>query len=94
MAGAQVTLSAPLVDQSGFDGISTTGFGNAASLLGQTEAELHTLTENVGVVNRIANIVQKPIFANADTGYGNVINVAHTVREFAKTGVIAISLED
>lgn len=94
MAGAQDALSALLVDQSGFDGIFTTGFGISASLLGQPDVELYTLTENVGVVNRIANIVKKPIFADADTGYGNVINVARTVREFEKTGVVAISIED
>lgn len=94
MAGAQDALSALLVDQSGFDGIFTTGFGISASLLGQPDMEVYTLTENVGVVNRIANIVKKPIFADADTGYGNVINVARTVREFEKTGVVAISIED
>lgn len=94
MAGAQDALSALLVDQSDFDGIFTTGFGIAASLLGQPDMEVYTLTENVGVVNRIANVVKKPIFADADTGYGNVINVARTVREFEKAGVVAISIED
>jgi methylisocitrate lyase len=94
MAGAQDALSALLVDQSGFDGIFTTGFGISASLLGQPDVEIYTLTENVGVVNRIANVVKKPIFADADTGYGNVINVARTVREFEKAGVAAISIED
>lgn len=94
MAGAQDALSALLVDQSGFDGIFTTGFGISASLLGQPDMEVCTLTENVAVVNRIANVVRKPVFADADTGYGNVINVARTVREFEKAGVAAISLED
>jgi methylisocitrate lyase len=94
MAGVQDALSALLVEQSDFDGMFTTGFGIAASLLGQPDVELYTLTENLGVVNRIANIVSKPIFADADTGYGNVINVGRTVREFEKAGVAAISLED
>lgn len=94
MAGAQDALSALLVDQSDFDGIFTTGFGISASLLGQPDVELYTLTENVSVVNRIANLVKKPIFADADTGYGNVINMARTVREFEKTGVVAIQIED
>lgn len=94
MAGAQDALSALLVDQSDFDGIFTTGFGISASLLGQPDMEVYTLTENVSVVNRIANVVRKPIFADADTGYGNVINVARTVREFEKAGVAAISIED
>jgi len=94
MAGAQDALSALLIDQSDFDGIFTTGFGISAALLGQPDMEIYTLTENVGVVNRIANIVKKPIFADADTGYGNVINTARTVREFEKSGVAAISIED
>ncbi len=93
-AGAQDALSALLVDQSDFDGIFTTGFGISASLLGQPDMELYTLSENVAAVNRIANVVRKPIFADADTGYGNVLNVARTVREFEKAGVSAISLED
>lgn len=94
MAGAQDALSALLVDQSDFDGIFTTGFGISASLLGQPDMEVYTLTENVAAVNRIANVVHKPIFADADTGYGSVINVARTVREFEKAGVAAISIED
>jgi 2-methylisocitrate lyase-like PEP mutase family enzyme len=94
MAGAYDALSALLIDQSDFDGIFTTGFGVSASLLGQPDVEVYTLTENLGVVNRIANIVTKPIFADGDTGYGNVINVMRTVREFEKAGVHAIQLED
>lgn len=94
MAGAQDALSALLVDQSDFDGIFTTGFGISASLLGQPDMEVYTLSENVGVVSRIVNAVRKPVFADADTGYGNTVNVARTVREFEKAGAAAISLED
>lgn len=94
MGGAHDALSALLVDQSDFDGIFTTGFGISASLLGQPDVELYTLTENLGVVNRITNLVNKPVFADTDTGYGNVINVMRTVREFEKAGVAAIQLED
>lgn len=93
-AGAQDALSALLVEQSPFDGVFTTGFGISAALLGQPDMELYTLSENVGVVDRIAEVVRKPIFADADTGYGNVLNVARTVRAFEKAGVAALSLED
>jgi methylisocitrate lyase len=93
-AGAQDTLSALLVDQSGFDGVFTTGFGISASLLGQPDMELYTLSENVQVVDHIANVVRKPIFADADTGYGNVLNVGRTVRALEKAGAAALSLED
>ena len=94
MAGAYDALSALLIDQSDFDAVFSTGFGIAASLLGQPDVELYTLTENVGVVSRIVDIVKKPVFADADTGYGNVINVQRTVREFEKAGAAALSLED
>lgn len=94
MAGAYDALSALLIEQSDFDGIFTTGFGISASLLGRPDVELYTLTENVGVVHRITDLVTKPVFADADTGYGNVINVQRTVREFERTGVAAISIED
>ncbi len=93
-AGAQDALSARLVDQSAFDGVFTTGFGISASLLGQPDMELYTLSENLSVVDHIANVVSKPIFADADTGYGNVLNVQRTVRAFEKAGVAALSIED
>ena len=92
--GAQDALSALLVDQSDFDGVFSTGFGISASLLGQPDMELYTLSENVATVNRMVNAVRKPVFADADTGYGNVLNVGRTVREFEKAGVAALSLED
>ncbi len=93
-AGAQDALSALLVEQSAFDGVFTTGFGISASLLGQPDMELYTLSENLGVVDHVANVVRKPLFADADTGYGNVLNVARTVRAFEKAGVAALSIED
>ncbi|RYY77492.1 MAG: isocitrate lyase/PEP mutase family protein, partial [Comamonadaceae bacterium] len=92
--GAQDALSALLVEQSDFDGIFSTGFGISAALLGQPDMELYTLSENVAVVHRMANVVKKPIFVDADTGYGGVLNVARTVREFEKAGAAALQLED
>lgn len=93
-AGAQDALSALLVEQSDFDGVFTTGFGISAALLGQPDMELYTLSENVQVVDHIAGVVRKPIFADADTGYGNVLNMGRTVRAFEKAGVAALSIED
>lgn len=92
--GAQDALSALLVDQSDFDGIFSTGFGISAALLGQPDMELYTLSENVDAVNRMANVVKKPIFVDADTGYGSVLNMARTVREFEKAGAAALQIED
>jgi len=94
MAGAYDALSATLIDQSNFDGIFTTGFGVSASLLGTPDLEIYTLTENLNVVNNIVNAVKKPVVADTDTGYGNVINVMRTVRDFEKAGVAALILED
>lgn len=92
--GAQDALSALLVDQSPFDGIFSTGFGISAALLGQPDMELYTLSENVATVNRMANVVRKPIFVDADTGYGSVLNMGRTVREFEKAGAAALQIED
>lgn len=94
MAGAFDALSAMLVDQSDFDAVFTTGFGISASLLGKPDVEYYTLTENLSVVNNVVNAVRKPVIADTDTGYGNVINVMRTVREFEKAGVAALILED
>lgn len=94
MAGAYDALSAMLVDRSDFDAVFTTGFGISASLLGKPDVEYYTLSENLSVVNNIVNAVHKPVVADADTGYGNVINVMRTVREFEKAGVAALILED
>lgn len=94
MAGAFDALSAMLVDQSDFDAVFTTGFGISASLLGKPDVEYYTLTENLSVVNNVVNAVCKPVVADTDTGYGNVINVMRTVREFEKAGVAALILED
>ena len=93
-AGAQDALSALLVDQSAFDGVFTTGFGISASLLGQPDMELYTLSENLSVVDHIANVVRKPIFADADTGYGNPINTRRTIRDYEKAGVAGVHIED
>lgn len=94
MAGAYDALSARLVADAGFDAVFTTGFGVSASLIGQPDVELYTMTENVGVVGAIADVVDLPVVADADTGYGNAVNVVRTVRAFEKAGAAAMILED
>jgi methylisocitrate lyase len=93
-AGAYDALSALLIDRAGFDAVFTTGFGISASHLGQPDVELYTMTENLGVVRNIASAVKRPVIADGDTGYGNVINVMRTVREFERAGVAGIVFED
>lgn len=93
-AGAYDALSALLIDRAGFDAVFTTGFGISASHLGQPDVELYTMTENLGVVRHMVSAVSRPVIADGDTGYGNVINVMRTVREFERAGVAGIVLED
>lgn len=93
-AGAYDALSAMLIDQAGFDAVFTTGFGISASHLGLPDVELYTMTENLGVVRHMCNAIQGPLIADGDTGYGNVINVMRTVREFERAGAAGIVFED
>ncbi|MBL8345004.1 MAG: isocitrate lyase/PEP mutase family protein [Rubrivivax sp.] len=93
-AGAYDALSARMIERAGFDAVFTTGFGISASHLGQPDVELYTMTENLGVVRHMVSSVGKPVIADGDTGYGNVINVMRTVREFERAGVGGIVFED
>ncbi|MFO1219849.1 MAG: isocitrate lyase/PEP mutase family protein [Burkholderiaceae bacterium] len=92
--GAYDVLSAKLIEQAGFDGVLVSGFGVAASLLGLPDAELYTMSENLGVIRSTCSAVEIPVMADGDTGYGNPINVMRTVREFEATGAASISIED
>jgi 2-methylisocitrate lyase-like PEP mutase family enzyme len=92
--GAYDALSARLIEQAGFEAVFTTGFGIAASVLGLPDIGLYTMTENLGVVRNVVSAVGIPVIADADTGYGNSLNVQRTVREFEAAGVQAITLED
>jgi len=92
--GCYDALGARLVEEAGFPAVYMTGFGSAASALGRPDVGLMTLTEMVGNARRIAQAVEIPVIADADTGYGNPINVIRTVREYESAGVAAIHLED
>lgn len=93
-AGCHDVLSAKIVQQAGFDVVLTSGFGISASLLGQPDVEVYSMTENLGVVRNVANALDIPVIADADTGYGNAINVMRTVREFENAGAAAMIIED
>lgn len=92
--GAYDALSARLVEQAGFGAVYMTGFGTSASLLGRPDVGLLTQTEMVGNARRIVQAVGVPVIADADTGYGNPLNVIRTVQEYEQAGVAAIHLED
>jgi 2-methylisocitrate lyase-like PEP mutase family enzyme len=92
--GAFDAHSARLVEQAGFDAVYMTGFGTTASLLGRPDVGLLGQAEMVDNARRMAAAVDVPLIADADTGYGNPINVVRTVREYEQAGVAALHLED
>jgi 2-methylisocitrate lyase-like PEP mutase family enzyme len=92
--GCYDALGARLVEEAGFPAVHMTGFGSAASRLGRPDVGLMSLPEMVDNAHRIAEAVDIPVIADADTGYGNPVNVIHTVREYETAGVSAIHIED
>jgi carboxyvinyl-carboxyphosphonate phosphorylmutase len=92
--GAYDALSARLVEQAGFDAVYMTGFGTTASLIGRPDVGLLTGVEMVDNARRIAAAVDLPVIADADTGYGNALNVVRTVQLYEQAGVAGIQLED
>ena len=92
--GAYDALSARLVEEAGFPAVYMTGFGSSASLLGRPDAGLLTLSEMVNNAARIVEAVELPVIADADTGYGNALNVIRTVAGYERAGVSAIHIED
>ena len=92
--GAYDALSARLIEQAGFDAIYMTGFGTTASLIGRPDVGLLSGAEMVDNARRIVSAVDVPVIADADTGYGNAINVVRTVQLYEQAGVAGIQLED
>ncbi len=94
LPGAYDALSATLIEQAGFDQFFTTGFGLAASTLGVPDVGLLTQTEIIERARRIASVVDIPLVADMDTGYGNPLNVIRTVRECVQGDIAGVILED
>ncbi|MEJ8279966.1 isocitrate lyase/PEP mutase family protein [Pseudonocardia spirodelae] len=92
--GAYDALSARLVEQAGFDAVYMTGFGTTAGLLGRPDVGLLGGAEMAAHAGRLADAVDLPLIADADTGYGNPVNVVRTVRDYERAGVAALHLED
>jgi methylisocitrate lyase len=91
--GAFDGLSARLVERAGFPLVYVTGGGIARSM-GYPDMGLLTMSEVLSRVKNIVDVTSVPVIADADTGYGNAINVTRTVREFESVGVAGIHLED
>ncbi|OXM74971.1 carboxyvinyl-carboxyphosphonate phosphorylmutase [Amycolatopsis sp. KNN50.9b] len=92
--GAYDALTARLIEQAGFGVVYMTGFGTTASLIGRPDVGLLTGTEMIDNARRIAAAVDVPVIADADTGYGNALNVIRTVQAYEQAGVAGIHLED
>lgn len=87
-------ISTLVADRMGFPALYVTGYGVSASHLGLPDAGLMTYTEMSDRVRRIAEAATTPVVADADTGYGGLLNVRHTVRGYEAAGVSAIQIED
>lgn len=92
--GAPDALTARLIQQAGFPAIYMTGFGATASRLGCPDIGLMTQTEMTTHARDMVRVVDIPVIADADTGYGGPSNIHRTVREYLQAGVAAIHLED
>src|SRR5690242_9554129 len=92
--GAANALTARCIEDLGFDAIYLTGAGLANTELGVPDIGLVTLTELARATEAIAGATTLPLIVDADTGFGNAINVAHTVRILERAGAAAIQLED
>lgn len=87
-------ISARLADRLGFPAMYMTGYGTVASHLGLPDAGLASYTDMVGRVSQIASGTKTPLIADADTGYGGLLNVAQTVRGYESAGACGIQIED
>ncbi|MEH7545574.1 MULTISPECIES: isocitrate lyase/PEP mutase family protein [Bacillaceae] len=94
LPGAYDSMSARLIEEMGFKAIYATGAGISNAQLGWADVGLTSLKEVVDIVARMADVTTIPIVVDADTGFGNAINVMRTVREFERAGVAAIQMED
>ena len=86
-------LHAKIAQSVGFDAVYMTGSGTSAEK-GFPDVGMLTMTEMVGNAKYIANAVDVPVICDADTGYGNPLNVQRTVREYEAAGVAGIHIED
>ena len=92
--GAYDCLTARLIESAGFPAVYMTGAGMSVSRLGYPDLGLATMTEMLDHARYMADAVDAPLIADADTGYGGVLNVRRTVRQYERTGVAAIHIED
>lgn len=94
LPGCFNAMSARIMEHAGFPALYMSGYGTSLNLLGLPDAGLITLTEMALNAKLIASAVRAPLIADADTGFGNAINVVRTVEEYIRAGVAGMHLED
>jgi methylisocitrate lyase len=94
LPGAHDGLTARVIEKCGFKALTAGGYSVSASLLGKPDIGLLTMTEMVHQYRNLVNAVDIPVFADADTGYGDVNNVMRTVCEYEAAGVAGLFSED
>ncbi|MBP0619355.1 isocitrate lyase/PEP mutase family protein [Cupriavidus sp. LEh25] len=87
-------ISVRIASRMGFDCLYMTGYGTVASYLGLPDAGLATYTDMVNRVGAFCSAATMPVICDGDTGYGGLLNVAHTVRGYERAGASVIQLED
>ena len=92
--GIYDALTAKLAAGVGFEALYMTGYGTSASRHGLPDRGFLTMTEMLDNVRAIVDAVEIPLIADADTGYGNALNVVRTVKEYERAGAAAIHIED
>lgn len=92
--GVYDAFSALLAEQAGFEGLYLSGAAIAYTRLGRSDIGLTTATEVQDVLARITDRVGLPVIVDADTGFGNALNVQRTVRAFERAGAAMVQLED
>jgi carboxyvinyl-carboxyphosphonate phosphorylmutase len=92
--GAYDGISAKLVQQAGFRAVYMTGYGTSASRLGLPDLGFAGLAEMVDHARNLVAVLDVPLIADADTGYGNALNVRRTVQMYEAAGVAALHIED
>ncbi len=94
MPGVYDALSAKIAARAGFEVIFITGYSLSATLLGEPDFGVLTQSEVVAAARRVCSVVDTPVIVDADTGYGNAINVIRTVQELLRAGAAGMFLED
>ena len=92
--GAYDCLTAKLIQQAGFPAVYMTGAGTSVAQPGYADLGLATMSDMISNAASIADILDVPLIADADTGYGGILNVRRTIRQYERAGVAAIHIED